>query len=195
MSAAPERPYFVHESSLVDEPATIGAGTRIWHFCHVMSGAVIGSGCTLGQNVFVAGGVRIGDRCKIQNNVSLYDGVELEDDVFCGPSLVFTNVLNPRSEVSRKHEYRATIVRRGATLGANATVLCGIRIGSYAFVGAGAVVTRDVPDFALVTGNPARRRGWRCRCGAKLAVASGAAHCGSCGAAYRLAGEVLRLEP
>lgn len=147
---------FVHESAFVDEGATIGAGTKVWHFCHVMPGAVIGRGCVLGQNVVVMNGTKIGDNVKIQNNVSVYEGVELEDDVFCGPSMVFTNVVNPRSAVSRKHEYRRTLVQRGATIGANATVVCGVTIGRYAFVGAGAVVTRDVPAGATVTGVPAR---------------------------------------
>jgi len=136
---------FVHESSYVDDGATVGAGTKIWHFCHVMPGAVIGRDCSLGQNVVVMGGTRIGNNVKIQNNVSIYEGVELEDDVFCGPSMVFTNVVNPRSHVPRKHEYRKTHVRRGATIGANATIVCGATLGEYCFVGAGAVVTRDVP--------------------------------------------------
>src|SRR3954454_4144853 len=138
----------------------MGRGSKVWHFCHVMPGAVIGERCSLGQNVVVMNGTRIGTNCKIQNNVSIYEGVELEDDVFCGPSMVFTNVVNPRSHVSRKDEYRQTIVRRGATLGANSTVVCGHSVGRYAFVGAGAVVTRDIPDYALVVGNPARIAGW-----------------------------------
>jgi UDP-2-acetamido-3-amino-2,3-dideoxy-glucuronate N-acetyltransferase len=179
-----EKPYFVHETSVVDEPCSIGAGTRIWHFCHVMKDGVIGRDCTIGQNVLVASGVRVGDHCKIQNNVSLYEGVVLEDHVFCGPSAVFTNVVNPRSEVTRKHEYRRTLVRRGATIGANATILCGITIGAYAFVGAGAVATRDVADFALVTGNPARSRGFICRCGVKLEVTGESARCAACATAY-----------
>lgn len=158
----------VHESAYVDDGAVIGAGTRIWHFCHVLGGAVIGARCSLGQNVVVMHGVRVGDNAKIQNNVSLYEGVELEDDVFCGPSMVFTNVLNPRAAVSRKAEYRRTLVRRGATIGANATVVCGVTIGAHAFVGAGAVVTRDVPDHALVTGVPARRVGWMSAAGHRL---------------------------
>jgi UDP-2-acetamido-3-amino-2,3-dideoxy-glucuronate N-acetyltransferase len=159
---------FVHESSYVDDGATIGAGTKVWHFCHVMPGAVIGERCTIGQNVVVMPGTRIGNNVKIQNNVSIYEGVELEDDVFCGPSMVFTNVLNPRSHVSRKHDYRRTIVRRGATIGANATIICGVTLGQYAFVGAGAVVTRDVRAFALVAGVPASQMGWACRCGEVL---------------------------
>src|SRR5213594_1440400 len=148
--------YFVHESSYVDEGATIGPGTKIWHFCHIMPGAVIGARCSLGQNVAVMNSTRIGDNCKIQNNVSVYEGVELEDDVFCGPSMVFTNVINPRSHVSRKDEYQPTRVRRGASLGANSTIVCGHTVGRYAFIGAGAVVTRDVPDYALLVGNPGR---------------------------------------
>ena len=162
---------FLHESSYVDEGAVIGDGTKVWHFCHVMSGAVIGERCSLGQNVVVMPGTRIGNNVKIQNNVSIYEGVELEDDVFCGPSMVFTNVINPRSHVSRKHEYQRTLVRRGATIGANATVVCGVTLGEYAFVGAGAVVTKDVRPFALVTGVPGRQVGWMCRCGERLAVA------------------------
>ena len=159
---------FIHESSYVDDGASVGDGTKIWHFCHVMPGAVIGERCSLGQNVVVMPGTRIGNNVKIQNNVSIYEGVELEDDVFCGPSMVFTNVINPRSAVSRKHEYQRTLVRRGATIGANATVICGVTLGEYAFVGAGAVVTTDVKSFALVTGVPARQVGWMCRCGEKL---------------------------
>ena len=191
----PERPYFAHESSYVDEPCSIGEGTRIWHFCHVMKDSVIGRDCTIGQNVLVASGVRVGDRCKVQNNVSLYTGVVLEEDVFCGPSAVFTNVLNPRSEVVRKHEYRTTLVKRGATIGANATIVCGTTIGSYAFVGAGAVVTRDVPDFALVMGIPAQRAGWMCRCGVRLEPVGESSRCGSCGAAYVSHGDRLALAP
>jgi UDP-2-acetamido-3-amino-2,3-dideoxy-glucuronate N-acetyltransferase len=159
---------FIHESSYVDDGAVVGDGTKIWHFCHVMPGAVIGERCNLGQNVVVMPGVRIGNNVKIQNNVSIYEGVELEDDVFCGPSMVFTNVINPRSHVSRKAEYMRTLVRRGATIGANATVVCGLTLGEYAFVGAGAVVTKDVKPFALVTGVPARQVGWMCRCGERL---------------------------
>jgi UDP-2-acetamido-3-amino-2,3-dideoxy-glucuronate N-acetyltransferase len=180
----PDKPYFVHESSYVDEPCQIGEGTKIWHFCHVMKDSVIGKGCNIGQNVLVSPGVRMGDNCKIQNNVSLYTGVVLEDHVFCGPSMVFTNVVNPRSEVVRKSEYKTTLVKRGASIGANATVLCGVTIGAYAFVGAGAVVTRDVADFALVVGNPARPQGWMCRCGVKLSVSGPEARCASCGASY-----------
>ena len=156
-----DKGYFVHESSFVDEPCQIGAGTKIWHFSHVMKGSVIGRDCNIGQNVVVSPGVTIGDGCKIQNNVSLYTGVVLEDAVFCGPSMVFTNVVNPRSEIVRKDEYKKTLVRHGASLGANSTIVCGVTIGRYAFVGAGAVVTRDVPDYALVVGNPPHRRSVR----------------------------------
>ena len=188
-----DKPYFVHESSYVDEPSDVGEGTKIWHFTHVMKDSVIGRRCNIGQNVLVSSGVRIGDNCKIQNNVSLYTGVVLEDDVFCGPSMVFTNVVNPRSQVIRKDEYKATLVKRGASIGANATIVCGTTIGSYAFVGAGAVVTRDVLDFALVMGNPARRTGWMCRCGIKLDVEGETARCGACSTAYRLHGGALSL--
>ena len=162
---------FIHESSYVDDGAVVGDGTKIWHFCHVMPGAVVGERCSLGQNVVVMPGTRIGNNVKIQNNVSIYEGVELEDDVFCGPSMVFTNVINPRSHVSRKDEYQKTLVRRGATIGANATVVCGVTLGEYAFIGAGAVVTKDVRAFALVTGVPGRQVGWMCRCGVRLGVA------------------------
>jgi UDP-2-acetamido-3-amino-2,3-dideoxy-glucuronate N-acetyltransferase len=181
-----DQEYFVHPSSFVDEPCQIGAGTKIWHFSHVMKDSVIGRDCNIGQNVVVSPGVRMGDGCKIQNNVSLYTGVILEDNVFCGPSMVFTNVVNPRSEVVRKDEYKKTLVRRGASLGANATIVCGVTIGRYAFVGAGTVVTRDVADYALVLGNPARQTGWMCRCGIKLDVEGERTRCGSCGAEYRM---------
>jgi UDP-2-acetamido-3-amino-2,3-dideoxy-glucuronate N-acetyltransferase len=160
--------FFVHESSYVDERVTIGAGTRIWHFCHVLSGSNIGKDCSIGQNVVIGPDVTIGNRCKIQNNVSVYKGVTLEDDVFCGPSMVFTNVFNPRAHIRRMDEVRPTLVKRGATLGANCTIVCGCSIGMYAFVGAGAVVTKNVPDYALVAGNPARHMGWVCQCGEKI---------------------------
>jgi UDP-2-acetamido-3-amino-2,3-dideoxy-glucuronate N-acetyltransferase len=186
-----DKGYFVHESSFVDEPCEIGAGTKIWHFSHVMKGSAIGRDCNIGQNVVVSPGVTVGDGCKIQNNVSLYTGVVLEDAVFCGPSMVFTNVVNPRSEIVRRDEYKKTLVRRGATLGANSTVVCGVTIGRYAFVGAGAVVTRDVPDYALVVGNPARRTGWMCRCGIKLEVDGAATACAACGAKYSMHAGVL----
>ncbi len=177
--------YFAHESAWVDEGAVVGPGTRIWHCCHVMPGAVIGADCVLGQNVVVMPGTRIGNNVKIQNNVSIYEGVVLEDDVFCGPSCVFTNVSTPRSHVPRKYAYEPTLVKRGATIGANATVVCGHTLGEYAFVGAGAVVTTDVPAHALMVGVPARRVGWVCRCGARLRLADGQGTCPECGAAYR----------
>src|SRR5438132_1885184 len=160
--------YFAHESSYVETGAVVGKGTKIWHFCHVMPGAVIGERCTLGQNVVVMPGTRIGNNCKIQNNVSIYEGVELEDDVFCGPSCVFTNVINPRSQIVRHHLYTRTLVRRGATIGANATIVCGVTIGRYAFIGAGAVVRHDVPDYALMLGVPAVQKGWMSRYGHRL---------------------------
>ncbi|MGH9716744.1 MAG: Gfo/Idh/MocA family oxidoreductase [Candidatus Acidiferrales bacterium] len=188
---AMRRRYFVHATALVDDPCEIGDGTHIWHFTHVMPGCQIGKNCNLGQNVHVASGVRIGNNVKIQNNVSVYTGVELENDVFCGPSMVFTNVINPRSHVNRKNEYQRTLVRRGASLGANSTIVCGTTIGEYAFVGAGAVVTKDVPDYALVVGAPARRIGWMCRCGVRLNVADGHVQCASCGQSYIFGGEQL----
>ena len=174
---------FVHESAYVDDGATIGAGTKVWHFCHVLGGAVIGERSSLGQNVVVMNGTRVGNNVKIQNNVSIYEGVELEDDVFCGPSMVFTNVMNPRSHVSRKNEYRRTLVKRGASIGANATIVCGSTLGEYAFIGAGAVVSKDVPAYALMVGVPARRVGWMCQCGERL-PASGAGTCAACGSTY-----------
>ena len=178
------KPYFAHETATVDEPCEIGAGTKIWHYSHVMKDCRIGSNCNLGQNVLVSPGVVVGDHVKIQNNVSLYTGVILEDYVFCGPSMVFTNVINPRSEIARKDEYRSTLVKRGATLGANSTIVCGHTVGRYAFVGAGAIVTRDVPDYALVVGVPARQIGWMCRCGVRLEVADGHAECTACSRRY-----------
>ena len=187
-----EKPYFVHESSYVDEGAVIGEGTKIWHFSHVMSGAVIGKKCSIGQNVNIGSKAVLGDNVKVQNNVSIYDNVTLEDDTFCGPSVVFTNVFNPRSHISRKDEYIDTLVRRGATIGANATVVCGNTIGRYAFIGAGAVVTKDVPDYALMLGNPARRRGWVCQCGEKLELAGDAAVCQRCGTKYKLIDDMLQ---
>ncbi len=177
--------YFVHESSYVDDGATIGRGTKIWHFCHVMGGAVIGEDCSLGQNVVVMPGTRIGNNVKIQNNVSIYEGVELEDDVFCGPSCVFTNVSTPRSHVSRKAEYERTLVGRGASIGANATIVCGVTLGPFAFIGAGAVITSDVASHALMVGVPARRVGWMCSCGERLYLKGREGACSRCGAAYR----------
>ena len=192
-----QKNYFVHESSYVDEPCTIGAGTKIWHFSHIMANCRIGKGCNIGQNVVISPDVVIGDNVKIQNNVSVYTGCILEDDVFCGPSMVFTNVLNPRSHVARKNEYRQTLVRRGASMGANSTVVCGTTIGRYAFIGAGSVVTRDVPDYALVVGNPARLRGWMCACGINLsfsiAETEETAACPACGALYQKTGREVRV--
>jgi len=188
----PSPDYFVHESSYVDDGAVVGTGTKIWHFSHVMPGAVIGARCNLGQNVVVMPGTRLGDNVKVQNNVSIYEGVELENDVFCGPSCVFTNVLNPRSHVSRKNEYRKTLVKRGGSIGANATIVCGITLGEYAFIGAGAVVTADVPPYGLMVGVPARRVGWMCQCGERLHVTAGRAACAACGAAYAEQAGVLR---
>lgn len=181
---------FIHESAYVDDGARIGTGTRIWHFCHVLSGASIGSGCSLGQNVVVMSGVRIGNNVKIQNNVSVYEGVELEDDVFCGPSMVFTNVVNPRSHISRRSEYKKTLVKRGATIGANATVVCGNTLGEYSFVGAGSVVVTDVPPYALMIGVPAKRKGWMCQCGVRLSDSGG--QCPACGTEYELVGDTLQ---
>jgi UDP-2-acetamido-3-amino-2,3-dideoxy-glucuronate N-acetyltransferase len=181
--------WHVHESSYVDEGAVIGRGTRIWHFCHINRGAVVGERCSLGQNVVVMPGTRLGNNVKVQNNVSIYEGVECDDDVFLGPSMVFTNVINPRSHVSRKHEYKRTPVGRGASIGANATILCGNSLGEYCFVGGGAVVTRDVPAYALVTGVPARVIGWMCQCGERLELpekpSPGAdVSCSACGTRY-----------
>lgn len=177
----------VHETAIIDAGAFIGAGTRIWHWTHVCAGARIGAECSLGQNVFVANDVIIGDNVKIQNNVSVYDAVRLEDDVFCGPSMVFTNVYNPRSTVSRKDEYRSTLVKRGATLGANCTIVCGVTIGEHAFIGAGSVVNRDVAPHAMMVGVPARRAGWMCRCGLRLA-GEGDVRC-RCGRTYTINSE------
>ena len=174
----------VHPTATVDAGAVIGPGTNVWHYSHVMPGATVGSNCNLGQNVYVGRDVRVGAGVKIQNNVSVYEGVELEDHVFCGPSVVFTNVLEPRAHIDRKHEIARTLVKQGATLGANATILCGITIGSHAFVGAGAVVTTDVPDFALVVGSPARVTGWVCECGRRLHLDGSGAECAECGERY-----------
>lgn len=178
---------FIHPSAYVDEPCVIGAGTKIWHFCHVMPHATIGTNCILGQNVMVASGVTLGNNVKVQNNVSLYTGVELEDDVFCGPSCVFTNVVNPRSQIVRRSEYQRTLVRRGATIGANATIVCGATIGRYAFIGAGAVVRGDVPDYALMLGVPALQRGWMSRHGQRLPppAADGMMRCPESGWRYQ----------
>jgi UDP-2-acetamido-3-amino-2,3-dideoxy-glucuronate N-acetyltransferase len=188
--------WWKHDSAIVDDGAQLGDGTKVWHFCHVSAGARIGRGCALGQNVYVGNEVVIGDNVRIQNNVSVYDAVTLEDDVFCGPSMVFTNVYNPRATVPRKSEYRRTRVRQGATLGANCTLVCGVTVGRYAFVGAGAVVHKDVPDFALVVGVPARRIGWMSRHGERLALpaaGTGEAACPATGETYRLDGETVTL--
>ena len=187
-------PVSIHPSAIVDEGAQLGDGTRVWHFVHVSAGARIGEGCSLGQGVYVGNDVVIGRHVKVQNNVSVYDAVTLEDDVFCGPSMVFTNVHNPRSAVPRKDEYRRTLVRQGATLGANCTIVCGTTIGAHAFVGAGAVVSRDVPAYALVVGVPARRIGWMSRHGERLALPAageGEAACPATGERYRLHGDTL----
>jgi UDP-2-acetamido-3-amino-2,3-dideoxy-glucuronate N-acetyltransferase len=194
------KPYFVHETAAIDEPCEIGEGTRIWHFSHVMKNARIGRKCSIGQNVFIASDVVVGDNVKIQNNVSLYTGVIVEDDVFCGPSMVFTNVINPRSHIERKSEYLRTLVKKGASLGANCTIVCGITIGRYGFIGAGAVVAKDVPDYALVVGVPGRVVAWMCHCGIKLSFAPSGeagvqrAQCGTCGTRYEKQGEIVAEE-
>ena len=190
----------IHETAIVDDGATIGSDTRIWHWVHICGGAKIGSGCSLGQNVFVGRNVIIGNNVKIQNNVSVYEGVKLEDDVFCGPSVVFTNVINPRSEIERKNEFQRTLVMKGATLGASCTILCGHSIGRYAFVGAGAVLTKDVPDYALIVGAPGRIVGWVCRCGKKLtffvhSAQSEDAQCESCKSKYMKSGALVEVRP
>lgn len=174
----------IHPTAIVDDGAQIGEGSRIWHWVHICGGAKIGERCSLGQNVFVGNKVTIGNNVKIQNNVSIYDNVTLEDDVFCGPSMVFTNVYNPRSAISRKDEYRNTLIKCGATLGANCTIVCGVIIGEYAFVGAGAVINRDVPNYALMVGVPARQIGWMCKCGVQL-KGKGTVRC-ECGTTYQI---------
>jgi len=175
-------PFFVHETAVVDEKVRIGAGTKIWHFSHVLSNSLIGEHCNIGQNVVIGPEVAIGNRCKIQNNVSVYKGVTLEDGVFCGPSMVFTNIYNPRAEIGKMDQVRPTLVKKGATIGANATIVCGTTIGRYAFVGAGAVITRSIPDHALVVGNPAKQIGWACQCGERL---SKSLECPTCGKRYQ----------
>ena len=188
--------YHVHESAIVDDGAKIGNDTRVWHFVHVCSGAQIGEGCSLGQNVFVGNKVTIGNNVKVQNNVSVYDNVHIEDDVFCGPSMVFTNVYNPRSFIERKTEYRDTLVKKGATLGANCTIVCGVTIGEYSLVGAGAVINKDVPAFALMVGVPAKQIGWISKYGEQLKLpisGTGTEKCGHTGDTYQLAGSTLTL--
>ena len=188
--------YFAHKTAILDEGCRIGEGTRIWHFTHIMTEAVIGKNCVLGQNVMVANRVTIGDNVKIQNNVSVYEGVMCEDDVFLGPSMVFTNVINPRAFIERKHEFRPTLVKKGATIGANATIVCGHTVGRYALIGAGAVVTHDVPDYALITGNPGRQAGWVSEYGCRLVFnEEGIAVCPESGQRYQLSeNQVIRIE-
>jgi UDP-2-acetamido-3-amino-2,3-dideoxy-glucuronate N-acetyltransferase len=186
--------YFIHESSYIDEEVEIGAGTKIWHFSHVLSGSRIGENCNIGQNVVIGPDVTVGNGCKIQNNISIYKGVTLEDEVFCGPSMVFTNVYNPRSAIKRMDELRPTLVKKGASIGANATVLCGITIGCYSFIGAGAVVLKDVPDYALIVGNPGKQRGWMCECGVQILFEKEEAACKTCGQRYKRVDQD-RIEP
>ncbi len=191
--------YFAHDSACIDEGAIVGAGTRIWHFSHIMPGAVIGEGCNIGQNVVVSPGCTVGSNVKIQNNVSIYTGVVIEDDVFCGPSMVFTNVINPRSHIERKSEYKDTLVKRGASIGANSTIVCGTTLGQYCFIGAGAVVTKDVPDFALIVGNPGRLKGYVCYCGEKLPLEESSdtrktAVCAACGRRYEQSGYQVEMK-
>ena len=185
-----EKDYFVHPTSVVDEGCTIGAGSKIWHFSHILKNCVIGQRCIFGQNVSIGPDVKIGDGCKVQNNVSIYNSVTLEDDVFCGPSCVFTNVYNPRAFIERKAEFRETLVKRGATIGANATIVCGVTIGKYAIIGAGAVVKKNVPDYGVIVGVPGRQIGWVCKCGEKLGDNT---KCDRCGSEYKIEGEKLTV--
>lgn len=185
--------YFVHESSYIDEPCEIGEGTKIWHFSHIMPNCKIGERCNIGQNVVVSSHVVLGNNVKVQNNVSIYTGVICEDDVFLGPSMVFTNVINPRSHIVRKSEYKQTLVKKGASIGANATIICGIAIGEYAFVGAGAVVTKEVPPYALILGNPGKVAGWMCECGVKVRFEDEKGTCFSCGKKYILKNNLVEL--
>lgn len=187
--------FFVHQSSYVDDSVTIGDGTKIWYFCHILKNTKIGKNCIFGQNVMVGANVTVGDGVKIQNNVSVYDGVELEDGVFCAPSMVFTNVINPRAFIERKHEFKKTLVRKGASLGANSTIVCGNTIGRYALIGAGAVVVTDVPDYALMLGVPAKRKGWACKCGVTLKGAKDGQEiaCSECASTYKPTGETLMV--
>jgi UDP-2-acetamido-3-amino-2,3-dideoxy-glucuronate N-acetyltransferase len=185
--------YFVHETAVVDPGCSIGEGTKIWHFCHIMPNSVIGNNCSLGQNVVIAPGTVLGNNVKIQNNVSVYTGVECEDDVFLGPSVVFTNVINPRSAIVRKNEYKKTLVKKGASIGANATIICGITIGEYAFIGAGAVVTKSVPPYALIVGNPGKQKGWMSEYGHKLHFnEAGIAVCKESGQQYELKNSTVK---
>jgi UDP-2-acetamido-3-amino-2,3-dideoxy-glucuronate N-acetyltransferase len=183
--------YFVHDSSYVDENASIGEGSKIWHFSHVLSNTRLGKDCIIGQNVMIGPDVSVGNRCKIQNNVSIFKGVTIEDEVFCGPSCVFTNVYNPRAFVERKHEFRPTLVKEGATIGANATIICGVTIGRYALVAAGSVVKSDVPDYGVVAGVPSKRIGWVCRCGNTLRFKHDHAVCSSCANEYAMSGDLF----
>ena len=184
----------IHESAYVDEPCVIGKGTKIWHFSHVMKNCRLGENCNLGQNVVISPDVTLGRNVKVQNNVSIYTGVEIEDDVFCGPSMVFTNILIPRSEIVRRNEYVKTIIRKGATMGANSTIICGTEVGRYSLIGSGAVISKDVPAYALMVGVPAKRIGWACRCGNTLPkAADGKLKCKDCGNEYQQEGEVLTV--
>lgn len=184
---------FVHESSYIDEECEIGEGTKIWHFSHIMSKSKIGNDCNIGQNVFVSSGVILGNNVKVQNNVSIYTGVICEDNVFLGPSCVFTNVTNPRSLINRKNEYKATLIKEGASVGANATIICGHTVGKFALIGAGSVITKDVKDYELIIGNPGKRIGWVCQCGERIAVNNGEAACKACNTKYILEKENLKL--
>ncbi len=189
---------FIHPTSIIDEPVEIGKGTKIWHFCHVMKGAKIGEKCSFGQNVFIGSRVEIGKNVKVQNNVSIYDNVFIEDDVFCGPSMVFTNVVNPRSHIIRKDEYKNTLVKRGASIGANATIICGITLGEYCFIGAGAVINKDVPPYALMVGIPAKIIGWMCHCGVRLKLPNTTdkdliVACTNCGSRYKLSSSEMLI--
>jgi UDP-2-acetamido-3-amino-2,3-dideoxy-glucuronate N-acetyltransferase len=183
--------YFVHESSYIDEDVKIGEGTKIWHFSHILSNSKIGQNCTIGQNVVIGPDVAIGNNCKIQNNVSVYKGVTLEDGVFCGPSMVFTNIYNPRAEIRKMDQVRPTLVKKGATIGANATIICGTTLGRYSFIGAGAVVTKSVPDYALIVGNPARQIGWACECGERI---TDDLECFSCSKKYKTSEDGLKID-
>lgn len=194
IESMPEKDYFVHESSYIDEPCEIGAGTKIWHFSHIMSNSKIGQNCNIGQNVVISPGVTLGNGVKIQNNVSIYTGVICEDEVFLGPSCVFTNVINPRSFIERKNEYQTTLIKKGATIGANATIICGNTIGQYALIGAGAVITKNVPDYALMIGNPAKLIGYICQCGQRLDFKEGQAQCLTCKESYVLQNGIVQMQ-